>query len=89
LSKVKQYSALRAISNETWNLVKVTTFGEGVTKSDEDSVTEKVTGVTFTENLLRNILDLKPGQQLDFQFPQLPCLAAGAGNVDKLQNMPN
>ena len=65
LSKVKQYSALKSIGNEAWSLVKVTTFASSVTVDVDSDVTEKVTTVTFTEGLLRNILDLYPDQQLE------------------------
>ena len=53
LSKVKQYSALKAIGDEAWNLIKVTTFASSVTVDGDSDVTEKVTVVTFSEGLLR------------------------------------
>ena len=53
LSKVKQYSALKAIRDEAWNLIKVTTFASSVTVDGDSDVTEKVTTVTFSEGLLR------------------------------------
>lgn len=64
LAKVKQYSALRSLDAEVWAIVKTTTEN-AVTEDEENAVTGKVTSVTFTENLLRLILDLTPDQQRD------------------------
>lgn len=48
---VKQYSALRVISSEAWQIVVVTTKARFVTAQDSDPVTAAVTTVTdvFTE----------------------------------------
>ena len=61
---VAQYAQLKKIDEQAWAVV-VTGFKEVVTKDDDDAVTEVVTAVTtpFTENLLRNILDLSAAQQ--------------------------
>jgi len=78
LSKVKQYSALNGICQDAWKVV-VTATEKAVTAESEDAVTKTVTDVTFTENLLRAILPLKPEQQLELawqwwsSFPAAPC----------------
>lgn len=63
VSKTKQYSALKAIDETAWNAVRVTTNQDAVTEDGDGGVTAKVTGVTFTENLLRDILCLRRKQQ--------------------------
>jgi DNA modification methylase/ParB-like chromosome segregation protein Spo0J len=65
LSKVKQYSALNAINSKAWSFIKVTILGLVVTDDDDDDGNPKVTNGNFSERLLRNILDLKPRQQLE------------------------
>lgn len=60
---VANYAALKAIDSEAWKIV--TASQENVTTAEDDGVTVNVTSVTFTEGLLRNILDLTPDQQLD------------------------
>jgi hypothetical protein len=74
---VANYAALEAIAEDVWSII-VTTFASGSVPTGSDTVTEDVTGVTndngfpispFTENLLRNILDLGPAQQLDLCTP--------------------
>ncbi len=62
--KVAKYDALKAICTDAWQSI-VTTFESSVTSHDENVVTMDVTTVTFTEGLLRSILDLNPDQQLD------------------------
>ena len=62
--KVAKYVALREICPEAWDII-VTTFEQTVTPSDEPAVTADVTGVTFTENLLRDILPLSSAQQVE------------------------
>lgn len=64
LSKVKNYSALSDISPKAWDVV-VTTFEDNRDHDADDTVTAKVTGVTFSETLLREILHLSPTQQLE------------------------
>lgn len=63
-AKTKQYSALSAIGKQAWKVI-VTAFENGSNSSQEDAVTEKVTGVTFSEYLLRSILSLRPLQQVE------------------------
>jgi site-specific DNA-methyltransferase (adenine-specific) len=63
VSKVKNYSALAAIDDEAW-IVIVTVFDEFAKPRASDAVTEKVTDVTFSENLLRPIINLTQEQQL-------------------------
>src|SRR5258708_1297553 len=62
--KVAKYMALNEIEKEAWKMI-VTTFEQIVTPSDERVVTPDVTGVTFTENLLRDIIPLSCAQQLE------------------------
>jgi len=64
LSKIKQYSALKAINKEAWEII-VTSFQLVNTKFEEDVVTQKVTTVTFSGRLLKEILQLTPAQQLE------------------------
>jgi site-specific DNA-methyltransferase (adenine-specific) len=64
LSKVKQYSALYAISKPAWTVI-VTTFENSNPLIDEERVTKEVTTVTFTERLLRDVLNIAPEQQLE------------------------
>ena len=52
------------ISKDAWRLI-VTTFEVPEKLRTETSVTEKVTPVTFTENLLRHIINLSNNQQSD------------------------
>jgi len=63
---VAQYSQLKKIDEDAWKIV-VTRFSKLVTSDDDDEVTDYVTAVTtpFSERLLRNILDLDPGQQVE------------------------
>jgi site-specific DNA-methyltransferase (adenine-specific)/modification methylase len=60
--KVAKYGALKEICEAAWNII-VTTFENAVTMTEETAVTSDVTGVTFTEYLLRDILQLEPEQQ--------------------------
>jgi site-specific DNA-methyltransferase (adenine-specific)/modification methylase len=60
--KVAQYAALKSISPQAWQVI-VTTFEQNGNSTDDDAVTPIVTTVTFTERLLRSILDLTPEQQ--------------------------
>lgn len=64
VSKVKQYSALDAISKDAWSLI-VTTFETTEKSRSQSAVTEKVTSVTFNENMLRPIINLADCQQLE------------------------
>lgn len=62
--RVGQFSMLSDIAPEAWGVV-VTTIRGTVTMQAEGAVTESVTGVTFTENLLRDITALNAAQQLE------------------------
>lgn len=61
--KVKQYSALQAIKPNAWQIV--TASVESRNHADNGSVTDEVTGVTFTEYLLRSILNIRAPQQFE------------------------
>lgn len=65
-AQVSQYAMLQKIDGEAWNIV-ATAFQNIVADGDSDDVAGIATGVAnpFSENLLRNILDLEPAQQLD------------------------
>lgn len=80
-TKVANYAALDRIAHKAWGLV-VTTFERDVTAHDQDDVTSVVTTVTFTEVLLRSILDLRAPQQLDL----VSRLAAGDINKSRFKN---
>jgi DNA modification methylase/ParB-like chromosome segregation protein Spo0J len=62
LSKVKNYSALSGICSQAWDII-VTSILKSCDLQEEEDVTKKVTTVTFSEGLLRSILDLTPDQQ--------------------------
>jgi len=64
---VSKYKALSKIDSEVWELIG-TESTKVVPDTDDDDVPATGTGVPkpkFSENLLRNILDLDPGQQLE------------------------
>ena len=63
-TQIANYDALKKINKKAWNLI-VTTTNNDVTTIKDDTVTTIVTDVTFTENLLRNILQLNQIQQLE------------------------
>lgn len=66
-AQVSQYAMLNKIDSEAWDIV-ATSFQNTVADDDDDAVAEIATGVAksvFSENLLRNILDLEPGQQVE------------------------
>lgn len=62
--QVSQYAMLNKIDSEAWAVI-ATSFKELVATAENDAVAEVATAVAtpFTENLLRNILDLGAGQQ--------------------------
>ena len=62
--KVAQYAQLKKVKPTAWELI-VTEFKKVVTISEKNGVTSFVTGVTITENLLRNILPLTEIHQLE------------------------
>jgi site-specific DNA-methyltransferase (adenine-specific) len=62
--KVKKYSALSNICPEAWSVV-VTTFEENDNIQKNKDGTIKVPVGTFTEGLLRDVLDLLPYQQVE------------------------
>ena len=64
---VKNYKSLNKIDKEAWEIIG-TGFKNIVPDDESDDVPESGTGVPksyFSENLLRNILDLDPGQQVE------------------------
>lgn len=63
-TQVANYAALQRIHPTAWEVI-VTTMERSVTTTMEDAVTGDVTGVTFTENLLRAILGLTAEQQYE------------------------
>ncbi len=63
-SAIANYFAPQTISTDVWDII-VTTFVEGSVPRPDDGVTEIVTAVTFTENLLRSIVNLNGDQQLE------------------------
>lgn len=62
--KVAKFAALKSVHQQAWEVI-VTTIQQAGTIDEEGSVTQNVTTVTFTEGLLRSILDLTPEQQLE------------------------
>lgn len=62
--KVAKYTALQQIKPIAWAII-VTTFEGHGTKIEEGDVTSDVTNGTFTEGLLRSILDLRAPQQVE------------------------
>ena len=59
-AQVSQYAMLNKICKEAWETI-ATSFQNTVAEDDDDAVAEIATGVAksaFSENLLRNILDL-------------------------------
>jgi site-specific DNA-methyltransferase (adenine-specific) len=66
-AQVSQYAMLNKICKEAWETI-ATSFQNTVAEDDDDAVAEIATGVAksaFSENLLRNILDLHPSQQVE------------------------
>ena len=64
--QIAQYTALKRIDEEAWEIITGTM--DSVIQQDEDAVIDDITGVIkakFSENLLRNILDLEPSQQVE------------------------
>ncbi len=65
--QIAQYKALQKICKNAWDVV-ITSFDKAVIDDENDAVIENITTVIksdFSERILRNILDLKPGQQLE------------------------
>jgi len=83
ISLVKQYSTLRSITAEAWQIITVTTKTASVTNLTDGDVTGKVTIVTspFTEGLLRSIVSLTAEQQLSL----VKDLAAGRITKDEFK----
>ena len=88
---VKNYKSLNKIDKEAWEIIG-TGFKNIVPDDESDDVPESGTGVPksyFSENLLRNILDLDPGQQVElcgylahrarWEYPRLVNPAARPG----------
>ena len=66
-AQVSQYAMLNKINDEAWRIV-ATSFLNTVAENEDDGVAESATGVAkspFSENLLRNVLDLHSGQQVE------------------------
>lgn len=65
-AQVSQYAMLQKIDGEAWRVV-ATGFSVSVADDHDDDVATIATSVAtpFSEGLLRNILDLRPAQQLD------------------------
>jgi len=63
-AKTKQYSALSAINEKAWEFI-VTDFEKCSNPSTDGGVTKEVTGVTFSEFILRDILALVADQQVE------------------------
>jgi hypothetical protein len=66
---VKNYKSLQKIDSEAWETI-ATSFQNTVAEDDDDAVAEIATGVAksaFSENLLRNILDLDACQQFELR----------------------
>jgi hypothetical protein len=64
-AQVSQYAMLNKICKEAWETI-ATSFQNTVAEDDDDAVAEIATGVAksaFSENLLRNILDLDAGRK--------------------------
>lgn len=64
--QIAQYKALKKICSDAWEIITGTM--EPVIQQDDDAVIDDITGVIkskFSENLLRNILDLHPSQQVE------------------------
>src|SRR5260221_23874 len=76
--KVKTYCALKQIDPKAWTVI-VPTFEHTGTPNEETVGTQKVPTGTFTEGLLRSILDLTPDQQLEL------VLALARGDIQKGQ----
>lgn len=62
--KVAKYDALQKICAHAWERI-VTTFEQQADAPQEEGGTAYVTTVTFTEGLLRSLLDLLPEQQIE------------------------
>ncbi len=65
-AQVSQYAMLNKINDEAWRIVATSFYGT-VASEDDDEVADYATTVAtpFSERLLRNILDLDPGQQVE------------------------
>jgi len=65
--RIAQYKALKKISEDAWEII-TTSFSDFVVSDDDSDVVSDTTTVVkqkFTEGLLREILDLDAGQQLE------------------------
>ncbi|MCP3940273.1 MAG: ParB N-terminal domain-containing protein [Desulfobacteraceae bacterium] len=81
VDKVKKYSKLQNIHNEAWKIVP-TNFEIGTLYGNSVG-TIKVPAGTFTENLLRDITNLLPDEQIEL----VNDLASGAINKGKFKTM--
>jgi hypothetical protein len=65
--RIAQYKALKKISEDAWEII-TTSFSDSVVSDDDSDVVSDTTTVVkqkFTEGLLREILDLDAGQQVE------------------------
>jgi hypothetical protein len=60
--KTTKYNLLRKIHEDAWKVI-LTTFENSGQVSDDEAVNSDLTTVTFTERLLRSILDITSEQQ--------------------------
>lgn len=79
-SKVNNHARLQGISSDTWSLIR-TAFDDAVQPGQDLAVQENRTDVRITENLLRNILPLRPGHQ----YGLIKDLIEGKINASKLK----
>ena len=65
-AQVSQYAMLNKINDDAWRIVATSFYGT-VANNEDDEVADYATTVAtpFSERLLRNILDLNPGQQVE------------------------
>ncbi len=63
-SQVANYAAMEKICSEAWQII-FTTFVKSGDSDENEAVNSKVHQVTFSERLLRPILDLTPEQQTE------------------------
>jgi hypothetical protein len=63
-SAIKNHANLRKVDKNAWQIISTSLSQNGQVRDDGD-VLAISTPVPFTENLLRNITDLNPEQQLD------------------------
>jgi hypothetical protein len=83
--KISNYALLKNLTSVVWEFI-ATTFVGDVANASNDDVAEDATSVAksvFSENLLREILDLKPGQQLSLCKLLVKCKNSKGNNFTK------